>query len=203
MNTISLLKRIGFSKTTFSETIITINCISEYYTTPIGFKIDKGELVARVYKNTKLFEFLIRSDCKYCLCITSNPLLFYRSVLDRSSLKYRFIEEIGAECIDKCDMYVKLDRIRVIDRGNYVFINFKPINVIVINKYPRVFRRVDYAFIEALIYYTKLPFVDREIRLNLLERIKWCREVIYRSSKYRLYRELINNIVMKAYGYLD
>lgn len=203
MSNIGILKKTGFSKTTFSETILTIDCIEKLYSTPIGFKLVNDELIARIYRITKIYELITSKDCDYCLCIARDPVLFYRAVLDRESLKYRYVEKFEKKCIDGCDLYVYLVKNRVIDRKEYCLAVFKPLDIVILNKYPRVYRRVDYAIIEALIYLTKIPYVDTYARFELFMKINWCREVIYRSSRSRLYRELINNIVEKAENYLE
>ncbi|MEM4785850.1 MAG: DUF447 family protein [Desulfurococcaceae archaeon] len=203
MSNLGILKKIGFSSTGITETIITIECGNMLYSTPIGFKLCRDKLVAKVYKNTLLHELLSRKDCKLCLCITSSSMLFYRSVLERDYLKYIYLKDVDRKCIQNCDSYINLDLIDIIDRKQYSLHYFKPFKIIIANTYPKGFHRYDYAIVESLVYLTKMTYVDENTRLSYYERILWCRDIVYRTCSNRFIRVLINNIVEKASKYLE
>uniref|UniRef100_A0A7J3QER4 DUF447 family protein n=1 Tax=Ignisphaera aggregans TaxID=334771 RepID=A0A7J3QER4_9CREN len=67
----------------------------------------------------------------------------------------------------------------------------------ILKRYPKGFNRASAAIIEALIYYTKMPFVNEDEKKRALLKIEMCRETVYRSSENPMYRKIIDEIIKK------
>ncbi len=194
----TLLRKIGFLEKTYNETIVLVN---KDIMMPLGIYVDNGVFYARVYKGSKLYNYLSRPRMnnelvEAYLCIPSTPLLFYIVIFEKN--KVIPIEKRGLICFKDCSACIKcnIQKIRV-ERESYV-IKLTPIKVVVLKKMPRVYHRFEHAIVEALVYYTKIPYVSRRKALEYLKKILWCREIVYHSTYSRKYRRIINNIVNRS-----
>ena len=197
-NILDLLHRLGFNCETFSETIVVLGDEREYYISPLGVKLCGDKLVARIFKNTKLHK-MVASHCRECsICVTSDPLLFYKAVLDRSSLRVIASRRVAVPSIDGCDAYVEGRVGEKKDKGLYTEISISPLDVSYEEKPPSTYNRAGPAIIEALVYITKIPYFEKSEQERFYIKILWCREIVYHSSTSELLRRIIDDIVARA-----
>lgn len=202
MYIIKLLKKMGFHTLTYNEVIITIMKNNVEYSMPIGLKRVKNRLIGRIYRETRLASILSKDIKKATICVSKNPLLFYYVVLEREKLRYTRIRE-GEACIVDCEACI-ICNIKDFSRiGKWIKIELEPIHIIIENIYPRVYHRADYGIIEALIYYTKIPYVDQALAMKYYEYLKVFRETVYRSSGDKRLRDIIDNIIVRAEKILE
>ena len=195
-----VLRKMGFSSTTYNETILTIKWVDGIYTMPFGVLYTRGFLRGRVFRGSKVYEVFKQKPRYASLCVTHNPLLFYKAVFEKERIRYRdcVVNGLSQPCIMGCDACVFTVVENLVFRSDRVWVELKPIDIRVFNKYPRVFHRVDHAIVEALVYYTKIPFVSRGEACKYYGYILACRETVYRSSKYTAYRRIIDSILEKT-----
>jgi len=190
------LRKIGFSSLNYSETLLTIRFNNVDYTIPFGVLYRKGLLYGRIYHGSRMYDYLKSNVSHATICVTSNPLLFYYAVFDKSRLKYTYRSVSGLDypLINGCDAYIYCTVYKRIVRRDRVNVWFKPVEVEVEHRYPRVFNRGLYAIVEALVYYTKLEYVSNSDRLKYVKYIEQCRESVYRSCKSKRLRRVIDHI---------
>ena len=193
---IRLLRRMGFSKLSFSETILVVGRGSEVWASPVGFLLVDGRLYARIYKGGRLHGLLASGVDSLTVCIPGTGLLFYYAVVHKEKLKYE--EREGRWALRGCSALVHCRLAEARDAGPYLEVYLEPLDVLVLSAYPRVFRRADYALVEALVYYTKMPHVSREEARGYYEALKHLKKAIYRSTKSKAYRKAISEIVELA-----
>ncbi len=192
----TLLRKIGFLEKTYNETIILVD---KDIVMPLGIYIVNGMFYARVYKGSRLYNYLSKVGNELVeayLCIPRTPLLFYMVIFEKD--KVVSIEKRGFTCIKDCSACIKCDIQKIkVEIENYV-IKLTPTKAIVLKKIPYVYHRFEHAIVEALVYYTKIPYVSERKALEYLKKILWCKEIVYHSTYSRKYRRIINNIVNKS-----
>jgi len=143
-----------------------------------------------------MYDYLKSNVSHATICVSSNPLHFYYAVFDKSRLKYtcRSVAGVDYPLINGCDAYIYCSLYKRIARSDRVIVWFKPVEVEIREKYPRVFNRGLYAIVEALVYYTKLEYASNSDRLKYVKYIEQCRESVYRSCKSRRLRSIIDRI---------
>jgi hypothetical protein len=155
-------------------------------------------LRGRFFKDSIMFRIYTGYKPLYSvLCVTDDPLIFYNAVFRKNSLRYKYVKEYGIPCINGCSACILVSRKYVRLVSDRLYVGFKPLSVKIYRRYPGVYQRFKYALIEALVQYTKIPFVDEESRRRLIEYIVYLRSTVYRSTKNRRYRRLIDEIIEK------
>jgi len=198
----TVLRKMGFTSTTFSETILTVEHVGERYTMPFGVLYKRGFLWGRVFQSSKMYEVLRRKPRYATLSVTQNPILFYKAVFEKERIKYREFTVNGVRmlCVAGCSACVFTEITRVVFRGDYAAVWLKPIGVRVLDKYPKTLNRASYAIVEALVHYTKIPFTSREEACKHYQHILLCRDTVYRSSRSRVYRRVADFILKLLEG---
>jgi len=196
----TVLRKMGFSSTTFSEVILIVKHMDSYYTMPFGVLYRHGLLWGRVFQGSRVYEVLMQRPLHATLCITQNPLLFYRAVFEKERLRYRelVVDGVMLPCIKGCSACVFTEIASIVFRESRAHVWLKPVEVHVVDKHPRTLHRAEYAIIEALVHFTKIPFTDREEACRHYQHILLCRDTVYRSSRSRVYRRIINSILERA-----
>lgn len=202
LDPLDIARQMGFNCSSYSETIVVVGGKREYYVVPLGLKLCGKNLVARVYRNTGLYRFLRtrlgREKIGVSVCVTSDPVLFYKTVLHRDQ-----VEVVREPCssipvVKGCSGYItgyvgnfyekelSLELYIDVDKAWYTRI------------VPKTIVRAEYAVIEALVYLTKMPYYDSSYQEELYRRITWCQEIVYRSSENTVLRNIIDEIVSRA-----
>ncbi len=197
------LRSLGFSSTTYSETIVSFlhSPTNRVHTVPLGLRLARGRLWARIFPGTltrKILETIDFDRC--CICVTMNPILFYKAVLYRDNLAYRTIkvEQGKFLCVEKCDAYVlSITAERRVD-SEYLYIAFEPIRLLYTRRKPRTANRAFFAILESLVYLTKMPYVDDSTRQRYLTTMQILAETVKRCSKSKAIRRAILDIIERA-----
>ncbi len=203
MDILRELRSLGFSPTTYSETIVSFlhSPTNKVHTVPLGLKLARGRLWARIYPGTltrKILEDIDFDRC--CICVTMNPILFYKAVLYRDNLEYRTIEIEQGEflCIEKCDAYVlSIMAERRVDY-RFLYIALEPVRILYTRRKPRTANRAFFAILESLVYLTKMPYVDDSTRQRYLATMQMLAETVKRCSKSRALRRAILDVIKRA-----
>ena len=203
MNTCRRLKGLGFSKDTYGETVILFyndnNDIINIM--PMGFKLyidgNACGLIGRIFKGSMIYDLIINNglnkiNCR--ICVTKDPRMFYYSVFYKGYI----INKLKAGSLNYCDAYV--NGVMVVNNmeGDSIKVIVHPTNIDFIRKSPKVFDRASAAIIEALVWYTKIPYVSCNKVRQILDREKFYLETVRRSSRKSIYRRIINDIYARA-----
>ncbi len=193
-----ILRKMGFSSTTYSEVIITLTKGGEKYSMPIGVKYLRKRFEGRIYRKTRIADIILSQPEKISVCVTRDPIIFYRAVLEKEKLEYIEVSHYEAPCIVGCDACIICNIESISETNEWLRIVLNPVHTVIYNVYPRPFHRVEYGIVEALVYYTKLPYVDRATAEKYYNYILVFRETVYRSTTDKKYRAIIDKIVAKA-----
>ncbi|MDK6029204.1 DUF447 family protein [Ignisphaera sp. 4213-co] len=201
----SALLELGFSENTYAETVALFLWNSNKHVMALGLRFRNGFLYSRVFKGSKMYEVLRSSEkaenIQCIVCISSNPVLFYNAVLNKSEVLKCFE---NLECFKSfCDASIETVVANSIVSDEFVEVFLKPIKIGIYRRIPRVFTRASAAIIEALVWYTKMVFADESRRREYLNRILMLRDVVYRSSLNKVYREIIDDVVVHAQSYVS
>ncbi len=197
------LLSMGFSEDTFIETVVLVRKDSNIVNVlPLGLKYNRqGILLAKIYRGSRTHDLILKGLAnRFTICLTQKPETFYYAIFRKDIIIKTFNE---VKCPRKlCDACIDTE-IQSIEQGeDHLEVNLRTMNIIISQGYPKGFTRASAAIIEALIYYTKLPFISEEEKRKYVERIKIMREIVYRSSKKNIYREMIDDIVDRALRYI-
>ncbi len=200
MDIIDRLKKMGFSEYTFSETIAILWNGNIYKVMPLGVKLIHRRLYFRVYRSTSFYNLLERGASNISLNITFNPLDFYNAVLYKDRVKVVYGSIDRSYFIEDSYAYIIGRIASIADKGGreYVEVFMVPIRYRVLKSDPWVYNRAFSAIVEALIYYTKIPFLGEYKALDLIHRISILKETIYHSTAKPLYRKIIDDILIKS-----
>jgi len=156
---INKLVKLGFSKSRYSEVLLSICCENVCNIAPMGVLIRDSELFIRVFRGGKTYELMSNSSFIDCvLNITCNSIMFYNAIFEKNKLKLVNSKIVSSKRVYGCDAYVECVLSRKIFDKDIVYVYLKPIYIEIVNNTPRVYNRVDPAIIEALVEYTKIPY---------------------------------------------
>ncbi|MET1160096.1 MAG: hypothetical protein ABWW65_03965 [Thermoprotei archaeon] len=198
---IRMLRKIGFSKQTFTETILVVYFNGKVVASPTGFLLRSSSLYARIYKGSRLYSIFEHVPESILICIPSNSLLFYYSILRREKLVFRKLGNYYT--LKGCSIDIPCSLLKTRNRSLYRELYLKPEAIVINEPYPRGYRRVDYAVVEALVYYTKIPYVSIEEAENYVKALEYVRWAVYRSTRNNKYRRIIDEIVTGAREVLE
>jgi len=204
---LTTLKRLGFSRSTISEVLLSLSLGSEVNVAPMGARLGRGpELVVKVFTGCRTYEMVRHGARDYVINVTSDPTLFYYAVLGKGSLRLVPSRTVSAPRVVGCVAYVEAVRKSVEYRRGYLVLSLAPTYVEVSKQYPKAFNRATPAIIEALVYLTKIPYLVGRGRLGeareLLRNIRTCAEVVTRVTSNRRLRAVAYDIVRKAEEFL-
>ncbi|MCD6592523.1 DUF447 family protein [Candidatus Bathyarchaeota archaeon] len=193
---------MGFSKSTYSEIILTIRHGDAVNVAPMGVLLeDDKRLSLRVYKEQRTCELIEKGAVDCVLNITCNSTLFYDAVLNKSEISYCPSETVSSPRVRGCDAYVECLIIHVKDCGEYVRVLLKPQLIKVSRRMAKAHNRAEPAVIEALVCFTKILHLIKsnvEMAEGLKERIKIFREIVYHSTRSKKLRMMMTEILDRA-----
>jgi len=207
MTDLAELKRLGFSKGTTSEVLLSLSLGSEVNVAPMGVKLgENAELIIKVFAGCRTYDLIRRGARDYVVNITSNPLLFYYAIFGKDSLKLRPSRCVSAPRVAGCEAYVEAER-KGVDYGrDYLILHLRPIHIEYRRVLPKAFCRAAPAVIEALVYYTKIPYLKKSGKSReaegMLKRILACAEVVGHCTRSRRLRSILRNVIERAEGIL-
>lgn len=182
------LKKMGFSSSTYLEAVVMFSKGSEAVNVvPLGFILRKGMLIARIFRGSKTYKLVTEGMVdRGRLCITEDAILFYLAI---------FKKEEALKAFNRfCRAYVDFDIVKVEFRKDHVVLYSKPVGVEIVDRVPKGFVRASAAIVEALVWLSKIPYVDKRRRNLYKNYVKMCINVIYRSSRSRRYRMIARDI---------
>ncbi|MEM2185171.1 MAG: DUF447 family protein [Candidatus Methanomethylicia archaeon] len=200
-NLMKILDSLEFSSDTYIETVTLFYVNGKLMgLMPLGMKKLNSQFFARIFKSSRMYntilnlEDLSRVKCK--ICISSNPITFYYAIFKKEKLVKAFMgknysRKFCDACIDATMTSYEKDQ-------EFLKIYLKPIEIYIVRRYPKGFNRASAAIIEALVHYTKIPFVNMEEQKRLILKIEMCMETVYRSSEKPTYRAIIEEIFKRA-----
>ncbi|ADI32460.1 DUF447 domain-containing protein [Staphylothermus hellenicus] len=194
-----VLHRLGFNSTTYAETILTISLNNEKNAAPVGFKLFRGLLKARIYANTKTYNMVNAGAKEFVVNITRDPRLFFYAIFNKEAIRYVHSKTVSAPRIMGCNAYIEGDLDHIIRRKGYIMIYIRPRLIDYKKLMPTTYNRAGPAIIEAIVYYTKIRYYmnigELNRALDMYNRVKYCRDTVYHSTTKRSLRELIDKIV--------
>jgi len=199
-NTSCYLKDLGFSSDTYGETIIAFlgseDRDSIMSLMPMGFKLgDNCELVGRIFRGSLIYNIILgkKLDKIPCIvCVTRSPQAFYLAVFDKKILIRRFE---GGRCPRSyCDACINGELTVEGVEDDIINVSIRPLSVKINRRMPLVFDRASAAIIEALVWYTKIPYVPCNEVYEILSRLRFYRETVSRASKRGVFLKMINRI---------
>ena len=205
MTYLAELKRLGFSKGTTSEVLLSLSLGSEVNVAPMGVRLGEGaELIIKVFAGCRTYDLIRRGARDYVVNITSDPALFYYAIFSKSLLKLKPSRWVSAPRVAGCDAYVEAERSGVSYGRGYLILRLRPIHVEYRRVLPKVYSRAAPAVIETLVYYTKLPYLKKSGKLReaeeLLKRMLACAEVVERCTRSRRLRSILRSVIAGAEG---
>jgi len=203
MDVVRELRRLGFRANTFGEVIVVFfhTHSSSIFTVPLGLKLIAEGLKARVYPGTRTRKVLeLESFDRCCICITTDPLLFYRATLYRERLRYKTIRANDGEylCLRQCDAYILCRIVKRYTSRRFLYLVLKPIKLVYSRHRPRVVTRATLAVLEALIYLTKIPYVNAATREHYLSMMHMLMEIVKRCTTSKAIRIAMQDILQRA-----
>ncbi|MFP3281143.1 MAG: DUF447 family protein [Vulcanisaeta sp.] len=199
-NTRCYLKDLGFSSDTYGETIIVFlggeDGDSIMSLMPMGFKLnDNCELVGRIFKGSFIYNVILEkkiSKIPCIVCITRSPQTFYLAIFNKKILIRRFK---GVRCPRSyCDACVDGELTMEGVGDDIINVSIRPLSIKINRRVPLVFDRASAAIIEALVWYTKIPYVPCNEVYEILSRLRFYRETVSRASKRGVFLKMINRI---------
>jgi len=194
---------MGFSEKTYSEVIVTLLLDNFVNSAPIGVLLLDDMLFSRVFKGSRTYELLRKGAKEGTICVTHDPRLFYYSIIRKEKLKYIFIKGINTPCLSGCNGYVYFKVVKYNDLGDYLAVYMKPLSVYLRKSIPKTYNRASYAIIEALVYYSKIPYTTPKKICKYVEAIKHCVDIVYHSSRSRTYRAIARDILKRALSLVE
>lgn len=191
---IKKLKKIGFSSNTYIEAISILQDKEKkkLNIVPLGFKLKKQYIVARIFRNSRTFNLILDNATRNgFICVTSDAKLFYYSIFEKNkAMNMITSKRICDAVIDFIIEFIDFSK----NSNKYITIYLKPLSIEINRRTPRGFTRASALIIEALIWLTKIPYVSKNLRIYYAEYINLCIEGVYRSTTSSLYRSIARNI---------
>ena len=205
----SVLLELGFSENTFSEVIAVTKLGSKWNCSPLGVKLNlkNKTLYFYVYEGAKILGFLKKQSI-FTLNMVNEYPVFISCTFKRGMEKEicEVTDTLGY--IRVADAYIVCENSlpKQVGEGKYL-VNAVVKDVVILRSKPRVFNRVLPAVVEALIYYTKIrPYAEIygfASALELLEKIRYCRDTVYHASVDSKARNAIDLIYEEAAKLID
>ena len=196
------LEKLGFSRSTYSEVILTVRLEEMINAAPMGVLLNEGgKIYLRVYKGQRIHDMIVNGAEDCVLNITSDPILFYNAIFEKEKISYCPAERVSSPRIRDCDAYVECSIINVTGHGEYVKAFLKPLLINVAERAVSAYHRAGPAIIEALICYTRLLYfkdADREKAESLKKMIGIFRDIVYHSTENNRLREIATKILERS-----
>jgi len=196
------LENLGFSRSTYSEVILTVKLGETVNSAPMGVLLnDKGEICLRVYRNQKTYRMIIDGAEDCVLNITDDPILFYNAIFEKERISYAPAKRVSSPRILDCKAYVECLISNVEIHEDFVKAFLKPLFIDATVKDIKTYNRAGPAIIEALVCYSKLLYfkdADRERAGILRKRIEIFRDVVYHSTTDSTLRKIMSKILARS-----
>jgi len=197
------LKRLGFSRGTVSEALLSLSVGSEINVAPMGVKLGRAtNLAIKVYSGCRTYDLVRCGARDYVINITSDPTLFYYAILSKNLLKLNPSRYVRAPRVAGCEAYVECELSYITYGRGYLKLYLRPIHIEYKKIVPKAFCRAYPAIIEALICYTKIPYLKSAGKLReaeaLLNKIRSCVEVVKHSTRSRKLRFISRKVLDEA-----
>jgi len=198
-----ILENLGFSRSTYSEVILTVKLGKIVNSAPMGALLnDQGEICLRIYRNQRTYRMIVNGAKDCVLNITDNPVLFYNTIFEKEKISYISAKRVSSPRILDCKAYVEclINDIKI--HENFVKAFLKPLLIDTAKeKNIKTYNRAGPAIIEALICYSKLLHfknIDRERAEILKKRIEIFKEIVYHSTTDSTLRKIASKILAKS-----
>ena len=203
-NKFSTLLELGFSEDTFSEVIAVTRFENKWNCSPLGVKLnlENKTLYFYVYEGAKILGFLKEQNI-FTLNIVNEYSAFMNCVFKRNIEKEirKITDTLGYMKIADAYIICRNTIPRQVNKNKYL-VNVFVEEVVILRNKPRVFNRVLPAIVEALIHYTKIEPYSKvfgfESVLELLEKIRYCKETVYHASTNPELRSTVDFIYREA-----
>ncbi len=198
-----MLRELGFSEDTYSETILIVIRDEEVNATPIGIKLVDNYMVATIFKDSVTYSGLI-SHGECTINVTSDARIFYKFVMNEKIGSDELLPSnvVHVPALKIADAVIEAKVINIIDKKDRAIFYFTPVNFRVFRNMPRTFNRAHPAIIEALVHYTRIkPYLMMGLHSEidkLLERIKMCADTVKHSTQDTELLNIVNDILTKA-----
>jgi len=197
-----LLERLGFSLDTWGEVVVVFFRDSDVVgLMPLGLRLSEScTLVGRLYKGSKLYNYILSTgveELRCRVCVSGDPQLFYVAIFEKDRVAKAFEKSFCPKSLC-CACLAGLCRFHCVEGEEIIGLELSVDEVAVRKAMPTVFTRASAALIEALVWLTKMPYMECEDVGKVLERIEFLREVVYRSSNRKLFQSLADKVFSKA-----
>lgn len=195
------LEKLGFSERSYSEVILSVRVGGEVNAAPMGILLRDGMPLIKVYRGGKTHRLLAGGARDCVLNVTSDPALFYRSVLDKERIVFVEAKKVSSPRVYGCDAYAECLVSKAEDRGDYLEAVLEPVLVEARRRDARAYCRAGPAVLEALVHFTKLLYfrgVDRGKAEELLGRIRIFVDIVYHTTMDRELRSMADDILDRS-----
>ena len=199
------LVKLGFSSDTYSEILLTVRLGSDINVAPIGVLMENQELIIRVFKGSKTYNMLLNGAKECVINVTRNPRYFYYAIFHKDKIMLTDAVKVSVKRVADCNAYIECNISNIELKDDYLTAYLKPIFVEISSYYPLTFNRAWPAIIEALVHYTKIPYY-RSLNISaneIIRKISFLREIVYRSSKNIELRRIIDDIIDRTRKLLE
>ncbi|RJS90841.1 DUF447 family protein [Candidatus Bathyarchaeota archaeon] len=198
-----ILENLGFSRSTYSEVILTVKLGKIVNSAPMGALLnDQGEICLRIYRNQRTYRMIVNGAKDCVLNITDNPVLFYNTIFEKEKISYISAKRVSSPRILNCKAYVECLINDIEIHEDFVKAFLKPLLIDTAKeKNIKTYNRAGPAIIEALICYSKLLHfknIDRERAKILKKRIEIFKEIVYHSTTDSTLRKIASKILAKS-----
>ncbi len=198
-----ILENLGFSRSTYSEVILTVKLGKIVNSAPMGALLnDQGEICLRIYRNQRTHRMIVNGAEDCVLNITDNPVLFYNTIFEKEKISYISAKRVSSPRILNCKAYVECLINDIEIHEDFVKAFLKPLLIDTAKeKNIKTYNRAGPAIIEALICYSKLLHfknIDRERAKILKKRIEIFKEIVYHSTTDSTLRKIASKILAKS-----
>ena len=193
------LRKIGFSKSTYSEIIFSVRLKERVNAAPMGVLLhDEEKVCLKIYKGGKTYDMILNGAEDCVLNITRDPVLFYKAVFEKDKIAYHPAKHVSSPRISGCNAYVECSITNVTLHEKYIEAVLKPLLIDVADASVKTYNRAGPAIIEALICYTKLPYVKdtQEEKVEALtKKMLIFRDIVYHSTKNSMLRRIASKML--------
>ena len=197
---IRIIKKLGFNKWVYGETIsISYRDHSIGSLMPLGVLFNGQLLYARIYRGSSMYTSIMGLNySNISINICNDPVLFYHAIFNKDVLLGKVVYSNGVPNIKSCDAYIAAKVSRIDKYRDYIIVYMDPIKAVIKHKQPKVYNRAAFAIIEALVYYTKLQYVGKDLASKYIEMIRFFTNIVHRSSSRRIHRKIIMDILDRS-----
>lgn len=184
-----MLKRMGFSSSTYVEAVVLLFKDGRFMNVvPLGIKLKNGVFIIRIFKGSRTYKLVAEGMVDSGrICLTNEATAFYLAMFKK--------EEAMGILKKFCDAFIDFEIINVEPKKNYVVLYGEPKSLEIVDRMPKGFTRASAAIIEAMVWLSKIPYIDKERRSIYENYVRMCIETVYRSSRSKRYRAIARDIV--------